>query len=507
MASMNKIIISLLPVLLFFSCSDKFSENDSRGPKIINPVLKESSGRSIRESKQKKEKRKVLLPMIDLPENEFVQQIQDINLDGDKEEEQIIITRQNNDNFKKFKLYVVDYDSKKAKYKKALESALTATQSGGLSINLQDITGNQQNELFITGFTATGAHTLDAFTNQSRGKLLEYNSILSIVVNGIIDIEATKRSAAYTKGQQTWESYNIITEESSLQDSNNLDLTKTILSWDKKAECYKTHSVITVPGVSIKKEKLRKLYRGNLDAFKAFLQGPWYQVSNLNQKKQPFLENILYFCPEKEQLIFSVDDIQEIYKWENTYRTIFKGIYVQACNSLINSLKRDIYITIEDLDSIKLKIQGTGEWGGFYSPVSKKLQKGLLKSEKLSPVEELMLLNGLFQDTRGNKVYLDFPGFIEEKTGEEEKQRGILSFFDLYGITILEMRYQDETGLLLQRSVYKVDYEQTVDSSRIIRSLTLQPGKLTASGFIQEPQTAWLLEQVEIREAGESEKP
>ena len=48
------------------------------------------------------------------------------------------------------------------------------------------------------------------------------------------------------------------------------------------------------------------------------------------------------------------------------------------------------------------------------------------------------------------------------------------------------------------RSVYKVDFQVTEDSSRIIRTLTLGPGSLTVSGFLQESGDTLHIEQIEV---------
>ena len=196
-------------------------------------------------------------------------------------------------------------------------------------------------------------------------------------------------------------------------------------------------------------------------------------------------------------MIFTIDDIQEIYDWDETYRTIFKGIYIQSRNILIKSLRRDIYITVEDMDSIKLKIQGTTEWGGYYKPLSKSLQQGLVHDEILEPLDEMNRLSGLFKGGQGNEFYLDYP-FFTEKSVLGENRQGVYTFFNLYGTNILQLRYQKENGLLDKRAVYKADFQITEDSSRIIRTLTLEPGNLTVSGYVPESGPVLNIEQIEV---------
>ena len=109
----------------------------------------------------------------------------------------------------------------------------------------------------------------------------------------------------------------------------------------------------------------------------------------------------------------------------------------------------------------------------------------------------------MFKGSRGNEIYLDYP-FFTEKNAAGETEKGVLTFFDLYGTTVMEMRYQKENGLLARRAVFRATFSETGDSSRIIRTLSLEPGSLSVSGFTREAGEVIHLEQVEIRESGES---
>jgi hypothetical protein len=500
----SRYLILPLLFLLLISCSDKNEENLNRNPRVINPVIYEDNSISESNKENAIDDMSYLVPMIDLPLDEYAQKIQDINLDNDTEEEQIILTRKSENEDSHLKLYIADYNNETMRYQTALEQDILVDHMEGLSILIQDITGNQLNEVLITGFDIAGLHTLDAFRIQTLGGAegLKYREIISLAVNGTIDIETEERSQNYKSGQMTWESFPIITEASD-ESEDDLDLIKTVYKWNSTAFKYQQVSVSKIPGVTIREENLKKLYRGNLDDFKGFLSGPWFRVSDLNQTEQPFMQEILYFHPEESQVIFTVDDVQEIYEWSDTYRTIFKGIYIQSENQLIKSLRRDIYITIEDMDSIRVKIQGTTEWGGFYEPVSISFQQGLIHNDILKPADEMMELSGLFKSSRGIEMYLDYP-FFTEKTTDGKSRKGVLTFYNLYGTNVLQMRYQKENGNLEKRSIYKADFNVTSDSTRIIRTLTLEPGMLTVSGFNQEQGDSLHFEQIEIKESGES---
>lgn len=503
---MKRIVYSLLLLLLIVACKDESNNMTDAAPRIINPRINDGDNRTDYEGENEAEDNSFLVPMVEIPSENHIQRLQDINLDHDVEEEQIILTMvKDEEELDRLKLYIADYNNDMMRYQLSLEELISPDHMEGLSVHLQDMNGNQMNEVLITGFNKQGFQTLDVFSIKTQGGSagLTYRRIVQLVVNGTIDIETTDRSQEYKSGQNTLESFHIVTEETNPEDDENLDLIKTVYNWNKLANKYQPISVAKVPGITIKEENLKKLYRGDLNDFKDFLSGPWHRVSDSFGEKQPFLQDILYFQPDEEQVIFTIEDIQEIYDWDDTYRTIFKGIYIQSHNILIKSLRRDIYITVEDMDSIKVKIQGTTEWGGYYKPLNLSLQQGLVHDESLEPIKELNQLSGLFKGSQGNEFYLDYP-FFTEKDVEGKNRKGVYTFFNLYGTSILQLRYQKENGLMEEREIYKVDFKIAEDSSRIIRTLTMEPGSLTVSGYLQESGEALHIEQIEVMEVEES---
>ena len=179
----------LLGILMMFSCKPETRLNTETGPRIINPGLSGSENTGGGETEGEAVDTNYLVPMIDIPENEHVQKLQDTNLDDDSEEEQIILTSVISEEKNILRIHIADYDNDNVRYRESLIQDINAEQLEGLSINLQDLTGNQTNELYITGFTDGGFHTIDAFAIASQSGGLKYNQILSLSVNGTIDIQ------------------------------------------------------------------------------------------------------------------------------------------------------------------------------------------------------------------------------------------------------------------------------------------------------------------------------
>ena len=329
--------------------------------------------------------------------------------------------------------------------------------------------------------------------------------VLNVSINGIIEIQTYDRSQDYKIGKPTSESFSIITEETDEVSQDNLDLIKTTYKWNRSSREYLPTSIDKIPGVSISEEQLEKVYKGSLDDFIDYIAGPWYRIEDLNRKKQAIMEEIIFFNPADGQLIFSVDDIQENYDWSDTYRTIFKGINIQSKNSLITSQRRDIYLSLEALDRIKVNIHGSTEWDGYYTQVGPLLQKSLIAHSGIEDSNILSRLSGQFRNNKDEDLNLELPYFTL-KTGTEHVAHGVIEFYILNDISIMEMHYLKGNGLLDKREIYSVDYNEARDSSRIIRTITLTPGMLTAKGFVLTPGEVVHYEQIEISDSDQAEE-
>ena len=453
------------------------------------------------------EDRNFLTPMIALPPEETLLLTNDLNLDFDTEDEQIILSQKQVNESTQVLLYVVDYNNDDMVFYQAIKTTLSADSAEGLSILLQDLNGNTMNEIIITGFTKEQNHTFDAFTITSAGGVqgLRLKNILSLRINGIIDIENFERSQDYRMGKVTGESFPIITEETDTVSEENLDLIKTTYQWSAGQKKYAPVAIDKIPGLTIKEEQLEKIYKGSLEGFTSYIAGPWYKIEDLNRKKQPLLQEMIYFDPESSQIIFSVDNIQEIYDWNDTYRTIFKGINIQSRSSLITSLRRDIYLSLEELDRIKINIHGLTEWDGYYKPIDSNLQQSLMDHTGIGESEVLSHLSGQFRNNKGEDLNVELPYFTL-KSGTETIAEGSIEFYILNEVSVMEMLYLKENGLQDHREVFSVEYQESTDSSRIIRTLTLTPGTLTTSGFTKTPGETIHYEQIEISETAPAEE-
>ena len=497
---MKKLAFLLLFPAILLSCRDKSTNTDNPStPKVINPLGTTDNSRIDDSTAAQEEDRNFLVPMIPIPQGEKLVLTNDVNLDFDTEDEQIILTRLTTEENNQLILYVVDYNNNEMVFYEALKTPISADSSEGLSVLLQDVTGNSINEIIITGFTQEQNHTFDAYTILSTGggQKLQLVNILSLNINGIIEIENYERSQDYRMGQNTNESFTIVSEETDEVSEDNLDLIKTTYKWNRSRRTYAPSSIDKIPGLSIKEEQLTKIYRGSLEEFVDYISGPWYKVEDLNRNRQPLLKQIIHFDISGNQIIFAEDNIQELYDWNDTFRTIFKGINIQSGSSLITSQRRDIYLSLEELDLIKLNIHGSTEWDGFYSPVTPALQQSLMVKQGIEESRELSRLSGQYRNNKGEDLNIELPYFTL-KTGNELISNGFMEFFILNDMPILEMHYLKTNGLIDHRDVYYVEYQESEDSSRIIRTMTLTPGTLTTKGFSRIPGDTIHYEQIEI---------
>ena len=163
---MKKLIVLLLPLIILISCrNDKAAQQPPSTPRIINPSSSSANQSEAVSNIIEEEDQNFLVPMIPLPPEDTLLLTNDVNLDFDTEDEQIILTRRTVDGKTVIYLYVVDYNNDKMAFYSALETGISPDSTEGISILIQDLTGNNLNEIIITGFTKNENHTLDVFYN------------------------------------------------------------------------------------------------------------------------------------------------------------------------------------------------------------------------------------------------------------------------------------------------------------------------------------------------------
>ncbi|MCF7937645.1 MAG: pallilysin-related adhesin [Spirochaetales bacterium] len=424
------------------------------------------------------------------------------NLDLDSNEEQYVIVRRpdSENGGASIHMLIADYDSIRREYVRSFEAELKAEDTRSVSIQAMDLIGDHIIELVCRGVNREGNQTLDVFRKSLSpdGLGLYYRNIASIEADGIIEIEEVERSQAYHQGRSNGESFQIITYKQDPESENIMDLLKTSYYWNNQEKSYVLTQVKKVPGKKVEETRLRELFRKGEEAFEAFLSGPWFRATMGNVNTEKTGGDILMFDVMQRSITFSTGDVQEIYSWDNSHRTIYRGLYINCTNESITSLHRQISISVQAMDTIEVSVEGKSEWNGVYQRLSEDVMKTML-NEKVNPGRlNSLKLEGLYTSNDGSELYFSSPEYTLKR--DDSVLKGGYVVYEMQD-HLIEMTVLGSGGLVQERHVYRIEYKEDKKSSRIIRSITLTPGVISVHGFEPaEAEDKLIFEQVEIIE-------
>lgn len=491
------ICVLLSQVFIFISC-DKHDRPFQIAENQGNPVLTELSKDRERSSDTQNylySSSEEITPRIQIKPDDLVLQVINMNLDLDPLDEQILVLKSRENPLSPIRVAVVDFDSVTNTHQLSWEAKSRATNMRTIMIDFIDVVGDLNTEILCYGVDAEGRQTLDIFwrTTAPSGILLYYQPILSIAVNGTIEIEEVQRALAYRLRQKTGKSFPIITYEQDPDSGNVMDLVKTVYYWDFQNRLYVEGEKEKIPGIIVEDQQLRDLYRKGEKEFEAFLSGPWYKAS-ADSSIPVDVNNLILFDEKDKRITFFSSDVQEVYLWENSFRTLFNSILINGTNELVPFIKRQIVIRVLSLNTVQ--IAGSDIWQGTYNRLSESMYPYVLRQNR-EQQNALPELYGYFRSDTGDEFFFDSPRFTSQESGISYK--GGFSLF-IAGNSILSLKYLDEKGFTRSERVFKVDFIEEKSDREIKRSLFLIEGRLTTFGFRPTADYSIKLEQIEIIE-------
>jgi hypothetical protein len=404
------ILFSLSIVLL--CCNSEKRDNISKTKSINHGLSKNSSNSPLPFSKasygeiESGAEQKAKIP---IGKNEKLLEVINANLDLDEAEEQILILKDTNDAVSPLKISVIDYDEARNIYFKSWEGATNATNPRIFEVELLDVIGDFGHEIVFHGMNARDL-TLDIFkrTPSPSNPGLHFQPVCQIVSNGTIRIQKADRSSAYEIGQKAGDSYPVLVERKDATATNDLNLIEETYNWVSRTNRYELISTRSIPSDVASQAKLATLFSTNDEnTFLDFLKGPWFQ------KKQT--DKLVAFYPEENQFVFSLGNVQEVYSWDYSKRTLYNGFMIVAHNILINSIKMNMNITAHSPNSIEIFVEDD-TWAGEYQKLNDSLQEQFYKTIKKSIKPSALELHGVFEDEykgdkTGNQIIFEPPFF------------------------------------------------------------------------------------------------
>jgi hypothetical protein len=379
-----------------------------------------------------------------------------LNLDSEEgiTEEQFVVYRYVHDAAKPLYIACIGYDEQSKKYKRRWDAPTSSTRSETISLFMQDLIGDRNNCVIITGMNNKYEHTMTIFRrNSSLPKEQPYKKIAELQIDGSIIIQETTRSLAYQQGITNGQSFNIAAYGHDNSSANIMDQLETIYSYSTSTNQYERSNVSRIPGVQIEQRRVREILSGAPGVFENFTHDLWYYV---NPSGTIDTKQYIFFDPVSREIIFVGDEAQQVFQWQHSSPTRY-GIYIRSQNISITTLLRFIDIELESIDSIKLrvfedvrlKIIVNTSWDGTYR------RAGAVKTEK--PKSSIKSsINALYDSSLGKLRFYD-TGTYTITTGNTVKN-GKYVFYKVDENDLLELRPDDAGNEAREgRMVYKVE--------------------------------------------------
>ncbi|PIE04946.1 MAG: hypothetical protein CSA76_01500 [Spirochaetales bacterium] len=485
------LMISLLP-----ACSRRPSSPLPVTGGILTPRTPASSQSSDSSMQSSELESQPVLPLVN-PGPEFsIVTLFDANLDLEQSDEQVIMALPVDDTEKPLQLMIASTHPQKNTYEIVWSSPLSSRTLTGLSFRTDDLTGNGQKDMIITGFDDKDRHVTEIFAARNKNNLSSFRSVFSLVADGNIDIINQDRSSGYWSGQASGIPYQIMVQQTDPSAENNMDILETLWTWDSRNFRFQKSKTRQVKADVIQEERISQVYKGGAEVYKEYLRGAWFKESGNGS-----YQDMVYFDPEADQMMFFDGEIQEVFSWGTSHRTTAKRLYTKVYNLIIPALFDNVNITAEAWDRIYLDRVVTPEkWDGTYRRLGSALQNILDSQSRLSPLVQKIPLSGVWKGFDGEEVVFTLPA-VEWKT-QDKIRTGTASIFTMNGVQVFQVRFIKKNGAPEETVNWIIQFQEDRDDTRIIRSISITPAILQATGIRSTGENARRFEQIEIISPG-----
>ena len=418
------------------------------------------------------------LPM---KEGETVIAVLNMERETNLPEEQFAVFRKTADTSSVF-ITFFDYDESIRSYRRMWDMSIAASRPETISIYSQDLIGDRNNCIIVTGMNAQSEHTMTVFRRTpGHPSQSAYRKIAELQIAGSIVVQEGSRTAAYQQGISRGRSYNIASYGHDPRSVNILDQIETIYSFNPINQLYEQSSVTRIPGSQLEQRRLRELLSGAPGVFENFIHGLWYFVS---PRGTIDTKQFLYFDPAGKEIIFFGDEAQQVFQWQVSTPTRY-GLYIRSQNISISTLLRFIDIELESLDRVKLrvtedvrlKITISTTWDGSYRRASAAAMD--------NPTTHVTgTVDALYDSSWGRLQFYSSGEYTITSGGNTRKGRYV--FFNINETELLEMRPEDNAA---NRMVYRIENAAGV---RILTRVRL--GTSGIQDLLEPPVTLTLLE-------------
>ena len=430
-----------------------------------------------------------MYPIVDLGEKYVILGIHDENLDFEQSDEQVLLVRTTQEN-QKMELLIASTSTVENEYGIVWKQELVPEFLTGISLRIEDITGNGRKDIMVSGFNEEGIHVVEIFGMPNNGKLQDYLEVFSLHIEGNIDILTMERSVGYFSGTEEGNPYRIVVQQRDPESDNELDIVETEWTWNKKGFAFEKRSTRQVKVETLLEERLARVYSGDAVAFEDYLNSTWYQ----DQGNETF-NRLLYFDPKSREILFYDGGSLEIFDWGTSHRTTAKRLYTRISNQVIPSINETIWISAESWDRIELT-RANKDWSASYHRLNTPLQSILRDNLAIKSIMSKQAFVGSWKNADGQEIIFDLPR-IEWRV-RDRNRLGTAVLLNMQESTLLQVQFLRRNGATGNAENWLVDYNEQSNGANVIRSITLTPAILEASGVKSIETDSLLFEQVEL---------
>lgn len=437
-------------------------------------------------------------PRAPLDPGEKLVQVINANLDLDTNDEQILVVRDKEGAEAPLEVVVIDYDAIRASYVRSWESQIEATNLRLFEVSLKDLVGDHNLEILCRGMNPRGELTLSVFRKapSPTGLGLYFTEILRVVADGSIEIEEVERPESYRLGQKNGPSFAVVSFSQDRESQNILDRIKRTYHWQYQQNRYVLTKTEQLAGAVVAERQLQELFRDPaVGSFEEFLAGPWYLAATDKRKE------ILLFLPEERRIAIYTGQVQEIYVWQASFRSLSNRLLIFGANESIESITKRFSVDVVSLNTIDVSIWGSEQWdqaSGRYQKLTEELQASLPGAERPRARPVSLPLKGLYQSAAGIRLIFEPPNFTW--IDESRSFSGGYSVFSL-NRNVLYLQGMDENGLPGETATYILEYTEKKEGEYLYRSLALTPGRIGVLGIEPISETRLTFEQMQTPEA------
>jgi len=347
----------------------------------------------------------------------------------------------------------IGYEAQSGRYRRMWSEPTAASHVETISLSIQDLIGDRNNCVIVTGMNDQNEHTMTVFRkNPNHAQDQAFNKIIELHIDGSIIIQESGRSLAYQQGLTSGQSFNIAAYNHDNTSDNILDQIETIYSYNSSADQYEQIRVTRIPGSQIEQQRLRELLSGTPGVFENFINDLWYYVSPQGTIDS---RQYIYFDPSGREIIFFGEEAQQVFHWQSSTHTRY-GLYVRSQNISISTLLRSIDIELESLDSIRLRVNEdvrlpitvSTTWDGSYR------RAGTINQEK--PASRIMPAVDAHYDSIWGRIQFFNTGEYTISSGGTIK-KGYYVFYRVSENNLLELRPDGGNNRPEDRMVYRIE--------------------------------------------------